>query len=187
MLKQDLAEIWPDILCLIPFYDTNGGNSTQMLLEEGKELVIQRRTKTVVKDLARIFAVDVAAMKERCGPYLGRKSSTPLPLRPDFILLPVKMRVPLAKDEGAWGYVVLQKIEACGKLAEGQSQIIFRNGTKIKCLQKVSSIRLLMAQAQLLKSQLNHIFYYTVREEEMCLREPYSCQALRTLLKEIIR
>lgn len=187
MLKEDLAELWPEILCLLPFYDTDGGNSTQMLLEEGKKLMIQRRTKTVVKALARIFAVDITAMKERCGPYLGRKSSTPLPLRPDFILLPVKMRVPLAKDEGAWGYIVLQKILSCEKLAEGQSQVIFRDGTKIKCLQKVGSIRLMMAQAQLLRSQLNQILYYTDRKEEICLREPSSCQALRMLLKEIIR
>ncbi len=186
MFKQDLAEIWPEILCLIPFYDEYGGNSTRILLEKGKELVIERRTKTVVKDIARIFAVDLAAMKERCGPYVGRKTSTPLPLRPDFILLPVKMRVPSAKDQGAWGYLVLQKIEACEKWAEGQSQVIFCDGTKIRCLQKVSSIRLIMAQAQMLKSQLNHIFYYPGREDEMLLRESYSYQALKTLLREIM-
>ncbi|MFZ7103560.1 MAG: hypothetical protein ACOWWO_13030 [Peptococcaceae bacterium] len=158
---------WKDINYLIPIYDQWGGNSTQVSLTGGKNIIINNKTATVVKKLAKVFAVDLTQLKRKYGILVGRKTSTPLPLHPDLILIPVKIREPLAKDEGARGYVLKNKIADFRAIESAITRFSFKDGTYLDCLQSLTSVNLSLAHAEIISRECtrNHQSE-TVRERE---------------------
>ena len=165
--KFDFEEYWPQINCLIPITDENGGNSTQIYMQNGGKVLIQNRTNTVLKNLARVFALDLVELKKKYGKLVGRKTSTPLALHPNLILLPVKIREVVIKDEGSRGYVVNSQIKAVEFLNRKKSRIIFLDGTFLDCLQSVDSINLVRAHGRIIARECQSSFTLVKEKEEV--------------------
>lgn len=106
-----LEELWPRVICFFPFYSSDGGNGTRVLLEDGREEVDNRKTKTLLEAMAKIFAADLAALRCKYRGMLGHKGLVPLPLHCSMILVPLKVRRVRYKDHGATGYAVLDRIK----------------------------------------------------------------------------
>jgi hypothetical protein len=166
MVELQFERQWRNINCLIPIYDQYGGNSTEVWLTGGNKVTINNKTNTVLKNIAKVFAVDLSQLKKKYGNLVGRKSSTPLPLHPDLILIPIKIREPLAKDEGARGYIVKSKIESYGPVGCSQTEFKFWDGTVLPCLQSVTSINLSMAHAEIISRECQKSYQTEVRERE---------------------
>src|SRR5690554_434677 len=125
MTTLNFEQNWQKINCLIPVYDEFGGNSTEVWFEGGEKILIPHKTKTVLKNLAKIFAVDISQLKRKYGVLIGKKISTPLAFHPDLILIPIKFRKPYSKDEGATGYIVHQKVVGCSLCDNTNTLITF--------------------------------------------------------------
>ncbi|MBS4026145.1 MAG: hypothetical protein KGZ96_10795 [Clostridia bacterium] len=120
----DFARDWRHINYLQPVYDELGGNSTIINLGLDKTVKDRRTIKSVLKSLAKEFAVDLGETKKKYGAVVCRRSSAPIPLNSSLVLLPIKMRHSLIKGDGAWGYVVLDKIKDWGEVLgdEGEDE-----------------------------------------------------------------
>ncbi|MDW7673438.1 MAG: hypothetical protein SCK28_02760 [Bacillota bacterium] len=145
----DYIDNWRKINYLQPIYDEHGGNSTVIGLMGAEPVLVRRKIKTVLKNLAKAFAVDLSAAKQKYGDLVGRYASAPIPLCAALILMPVKMRKPLVKDDGAWGYVVLEKIDSWQAIAgpsssnsrkEEKCSITFKDGSQVVALAGKSSV-----------------------------------------------
>lgn len=153
MDEVDFAKEWQNINYLIPIYDQWRGNSTEISFTDGKKIIMANKTTTVVKKLARVFAVDLAELKRKYGILVGRKTSTPLPLHPHLTLISVKIRIPLGKDEGARGFIIKNKIVDFLPLESSLTRCVFTDGTYLDCRQSVSSLNLALAHAEIIQRE----------------------------------
>ncbi|NLT96454.1 MAG: hypothetical protein GXW85_13175 [Clostridia bacterium] len=170
MTILNFEQEWQNINCLVPVYDHLGANSTEVWLEGGNKPLIPHKTKTVLKNLAKVFAVDIAQLKRKYGVLIGKKVSTPLAFHPQLILIPVKCREPLAKDEGAVGYIVHNKIKGVSPGENKRSVIIFGDGSILECLQGVTSVNLAIAQAEIIARECRKNLQTAVQEKEELYR-----------------
>jgi hypothetical protein len=155
MAKLAFEDYWREIDCLLPVYDETGANCTRIIFSSGeeKEFLDQRAIKSVIKALARTFAVDLEALRFNYGSLVNRKTSLPLPLHPEFILVPMKTRVPQWADHGAWGYLVLDKIVGYRACEEPRkTEITFENGNRVTVLFSVTSVKAILNDAHILKT-----------------------------------
>ncbi|KJS21374.1 MAG: hypothetical protein VR72_10730 [Clostridiaceae bacterium BRH_c20a] len=161
---------WQDINCLIPIYEQLGGNSTEVWLVGGEKIVIPYKTKTVLKNLAKVFAVDISQLKRKYGVLVGKRVSAPLAFHPELILLPIKIREPFAKDEGANGYIVHNKVKSCNPLEKTKTQIIFCDDTVLGCMQSVTSVNLSIAHGEIVGRECRKNLQTIVQEKEELYR-----------------
>ncbi|KJS87731.1 MAG: hypothetical protein JM58_03455 [Peptococcaceae bacterium BICA1-8] len=161
---------WQDINCLIPIYEQLGGNSTEVWLVGGEKIVIPYKTKTVLKNLAKVFAVDIAQLKRKYGVLIGKKVAAPLAFHPELILLSIKIREPFAKDEGANGYIVHNKIKNCIPGDNTKAQVTFYDDTVLDCLQGVTSVNLSIAHGEIIGRECRKNLQSVVQEKEELYR-----------------
>lgn len=131
---------WKQVMAIVPVYGENGGNFSEVWLDDGRHLIAPYRVETVVEQLARIFAVDTARLRLNCKKMCGRVRLMPLPLDRDLWLTPLYMREEVrGKEDGKLGYVVFQKLAACQPMAENRkkSEIIFKNQERL-CINQQS-------------------------------------------------
>lgn len=179
MENINFEQIWPGLLCLLPVY-TREGNGTEILLEHREPLYSRYKTKTLVRQLARYFMVDMKEAQRKYAAICGRSYAVPLPLRPDFILVPVRARSALVKDDGTRAYVVQSKIAevitAAGDNREQQTRtrLVFTGGGHLDVPQRMASLRSLLTQARLIEKEALRL---SARPGLACVREnaPVGC------------
>jgi hypothetical protein len=175
MDKLSFEEIWQNINCLIPVYDEAGGNVTQVHMDDGRILRDNRKVCTVLKSLAKVFAVDVEAARVKYSKLIDRKISVPIPLHRDLVLIPVKMRKPIAREDGAWGYVVLSKIVCYAKHSEkaNTTQIFFDDGY-IDALLLTKSFQVILESAKKIYKSYKQLYLVTaIKHDDEVLKEEF--------------
>ena len=175
MEKLSFEEIWQNINCLVPVYNEAGGNVTQVYLDNGRLLTDNRKISTVLKSLAKIFTIDIETARAKYSKLVDRKISVPIPLHQDLVLVPVKMRKPIAREDGAWGYVVLSKITCYTKHPEKANtiQIFFDNG-HIDALLLTKSFQIILESAKKIQRAYRQLHLFTViRNDDEILREEF--------------
>ncbi|NLA26123.1 MAG: hypothetical protein GX878_01875, partial [Firmicutes bacterium] len=94
-------ERWRDCLAaLVPVYDEEGGNGTLIITEKGDVFQDKRTIKWNLRRLARHFSVDLEAVRRNQGEYFHYRQGLPLPLSPALVLVPVKTRRAVGKNDG---------------------------------------------------------------------------------------
>lgn len=175
MEKLVFEEIWQNINCIVPVYGETGGNVTQVHLDDGRVLTDSRKICTVLKSLAKIFTIDIETARIKYSKLVDRKISVPIPLHQDLVLVPVKMRKPVAREDGAWGYVVLSKIVCYAKHPEKTNtiQIFFENGC-IDALLLTRSFQIILESAKIIHKAYRKLHLYTVvKNEDDILKEEF--------------
>ncbi len=99
-------ESWKDCLAaLVPFYNYEGGNATLIFTESGKLFEDHRTVKWNLRRLARHLSVDLEAARRNQEEYFHYSQGLPLPLAPDLVLVPLKTRVAVGKNDGCHSYL----------------------------------------------------------------------------------
>ena len=160
MPRVDIEKIWRTVVFFYPIYDKYGGNSTQILLEDGGKLTDRRKTKTLLAAFARLFAVDLPVLRKKYGELLGRRNFVPLPLHLDFVLVPVRVRRAMSKDQGATGYLVLDKIlHYDASPGDGfLCRVAFEGGGELDCLEREGTIRKKVLEGRAVREE--HLFFH---------------------------
>ena len=131
-----------NLAALIPCYNRQGGNGT-LVYRTGGEIIIDRRTvKWNLYRLARYFCVDLDALRKSCGEYLGMHHGVPLPLTASLVLVPLKVREVLAKNDGCSGY--FNSAAVTGYFAgknRNTTEIILQGGRQINVLFSEHTVR----------------------------------------------
>ncbi len=100
---------------------------SEIILSDGNVLEDCRRIRWLVTALARHHAVDLVAMRQRCGQLLNARNYLPLPLAPDLLLVPL----PLAGSGEKLGYVNFHCIE--NKEGDRDSRFELTGDTVLEC------------------------------------------------------
>ncbi|MCX7569521.1 hypothetical protein OS242_06065 [Tumebacillus sp. DT12] len=128
---------------------------TEVLLVNGETGLDPRPVPVVLKGIARYFGVDLTAVRERYGDILGRRLHVPLPLAPDLVLVPVKMRQPRVPKDGTTGYVCARYVERVRPGSEQTRCTLHLQGAgRLDCLQSED-----FAKAQMRNALIVETFY----------------------------
>ena len=133
-----------EFAALVPCYDENGGNATLIYSAGGAVEADRRSVKANLRRLARFYQVDLEAARRRYGQYLGRAQGVPLPFSLSLVLVPVKMRVPVGKNDGADGYVNPGAVQGCLEADPGEepvrSFLLLKGGHRLPCYLKADTV-----------------------------------------------
>lgn len=139
------------LAALLPVYD--GGNVTRLITSGGEQIIDPRTPRTVIRNLARIFGVDLAAIREQYGKPLNKRNIIPLPFAADFVLIPVKVRQqPLGQNDGTLGYVVFREIVRVEKVDNKSSSIILKSGVAIPTVVSEATVKEYIKNARLVEN-----------------------------------
>lgn len=145
------------IAALIPEY-TDTGDHTVLYTAAGGKTVTSFRTSTLIRQLARTWAIDLAALKKQTALATQRVILQPLPICPSLTLVPVKVRLPRVPGDSSIGYVnsyCVAGLEACKPAdspAEPKSLICLQGGASIPCFWTCATVRKALQQARLFTS-----------------------------------
>lgn len=131
--------ITQEIMAFIPTYMDMKGNCT-LLYTKGGEIVLEKCTRTILNLISKYYLVDLKELKKYYSSLIGIKNSIPIPFNKDNIFIPVKVRKPISKNDGALGYINLKYI---GKIAEGKNctTIYLENNHEIVSLNTIKTIK----------------------------------------------
>lgn len=132
---------------VLPSYDEAGGNGSRLLFKGGDTRQDKRRVKTIISNLARLYQKDIRAVNKKASEISGQRTMNVLPLSPDTILVPIKVRRPIGKDDGATGYIVFKAVDKVCDLDCG-CRVLLKDGQCIDILERLSTIEKRMAFAR---------------------------------------
>ncbi|SMB98247.1 hypothetical protein SAMN00808754_2224 [Thermanaeromonas toyohensis ToBE] len=162
------------VICFVPVYveGVGGGNFTEVWMEDGRKYLVKKKIKTVLKNVASFLGVDIRQVYAAWA-VEGRKYVRPLALGPYMTLVPVPVRRPRTRDEGATGYVVVQKVYSCSRVQKEeapkgfQSVIQFEGGQKLFCLIKFERLAPRIQEGQNVRQQSQKLHEGLAREPLM--------------------
>jgi hypothetical protein len=108
----------------------------RLLLADGTLHQDKRQVKAVVTSLARFFAVDLVALRQRCSEVVRAKNYLPLPLSPELILVPLA----LSPVPPPTGYVNLNYVTGMEKNGD-KGKVILAGDHELICYQSFQSLR----------------------------------------------
>ncbi|SDF79254.1 hypothetical protein [Sporolituus thermophilus] len=141
----------PDaIAAILPEY-TTCGDRTVILTTDGAAHPTGARVRTVLVRLARSLAADLAALRHYSARTTGRGIMTPLPLAPDLVLLPIKVRTPRVAKDPCTGYLNLQAVTAVRENKTGPfpATVTLQGGASVPVLWTAATVRKQLQYARL--------------------------------------
>jgi hypothetical protein len=126
---------------MLPAYQ-EGGNASRIYTRH-KEYKDTRSLRWLLSRTASYYGADVNAVRQQYGKFLNRQLLNPFPLSPDLVLLPLKMRKAIIKEDATIGYI--NGLQVLGFEPQAQdpyrSVLHFKNGLCLPCLNTVETIR----------------------------------------------
>lgn len=129
------------ILAMLPIYH-DGGNACRIYTQQN-EYEDTRSLRWLLSRTASYYGVDVNLIRRQYGKFLNRRLLNPFPLIPDLVLLPVKMREAIIKEDTTIGYINGLQVSRVEPLAQTpyRSAIHFKSGLYLPCINTVETLR----------------------------------------------
>lgn len=137
---MELEDIILDgIEAIIPNYDDRG-NCTELYTIDGKIHKIEKCYRTVLNQICEYYLVDLKAARKYFGEITFMKSLVPLSFDGEHVFVPIKVRKPIAKNDGAYGLVNTSYVE---KVVEHNDEVIIKlyNNEDIKSLTSIKTTK----------------------------------------------
>ena len=98
------------MVAILPVYADGVGNVSRVLYEGGSEEIVPVRVSRILDRLFYAHLLSRRAVEEYYGGFLGIRRNVPAVIARDLVYVPVKVRKPRVRDDGAYGYVLHQAI-----------------------------------------------------------------------------
>ena len=121
------------LVAIIPKYIEQKGNCTVLYGAKSGPRLLEKSIKTTIRLVGKYYMIDLSEVKKRYKSIILTSNLMPIPLSKQDILIPVKTRKPMVKNDGAFGYVNIRYIKGIKKFA-GSTNILLQNGISIECL-----------------------------------------------------
>lgn len=125
---------------IIPMYGQDGCNGSTLLFNNGPPLKVGKKVQSVIKAICALYQKDVNLVRKYASQFTGIKSLNPLPITPEVILVPVKIRKPVGKNDGATGYIFHLAIDAV-KANDSGCILHLKDNTQLQVLDSVSTMK----------------------------------------------
>lgn len=153
------------ILAIKPIYLKNIGNSSQIYTKENGQIEIHKTVKTVTRNLAKYYHLDLKEVRKTYGELLSQKKFPPLPFTARKIFISVKTRKPRLIHDGAYGYIRLNAIDRLAR-KEGKTLIYLNNGDKISSLSSLDTVRKRVNKGRIVEKLLGSQNNLRIRESQ---------------------
>lgn len=117
------------MVAILPVYADGVGNVSRVLYEGGSEEIAPVRVSRILDRLFYAHLLSRRAVEEYYGGFLGIRRNVPAVIARDLVYVPVKVRKPRVRDDGAYGYVLHQAIAG-----QEESKILLVDGRVIETL-----------------------------------------------------
>ena len=117
------------MVAILPVYADGVGNVSRVLYEGGSEEIVPVRVSRILDRLFYAHLLSRRAVEEYYGGFLGIRRNVPAVIARDLVYVPVKVRKPRVRDDGAYGYVLHQAIAG-----QEDSKILLVDGRVIETL-----------------------------------------------------
>jgi len=125
------------------------GRVSELFLLDGKRILDPRRNRAILEAMARHYAVDLVALRQRCSQLLHSRNYLPLPLSSEMVLVPLA----LGQCGERTGYLNLLAVRAVHPQGKG-SRVEVEGGNLVECALSVASLRNRLLRAQLVLREL---------------------------------
>jgi len=173
---------WIDkgLCAVLPRYNADGLNGSDILFEDGSRCSHKRKVRAVLKEIAALYQKDMALIRRHATQALGQKSMLPVSITSGMTLVPFKVRKPIGKDDGAVGYVFESAVISLEQAEQG-SIIKLKGGFEIYVFEKIKTARRHMENADRIRRNALH---YGLKNEQISLalrefRDEYERHATR--------
>lgn len=173
------------IIAMIPVYIESKGNSTKMIFEKYDDLYIYNRIDTVLKLIADYYTVDLRCVRREYGKGIDSKNMIPIPLNKRDVLVQIKTRIPISKNDGSSGYFNLRYIDKVVK-KDGSTFIKTTKGNNIKVLNRERTIIKHINEGKLVKQLYNEKMETKIKEEPINYKTPATKEDIALLIREIV-
>mgnify|MGYP000895445898 CR=1 FL=1 len=146
-IKEHVEE---EIMAFVPEYVDMLGNSTIVYTYKGGKKVVNKSIKTYINSLGKYFMLDLKELKKYYGNILGVSKTVPIPFAQNYVFIPFKTRVPLCKNDGAYGYVNIDYIENVAEV-KGHVVICLKSSWEICSLSSKKSVEKYLKQGLIVK------------------------------------
>ena len=127
-----------EVMALLPTYVQGRGNST-ILFKKGMEpLFVYKTVKTCLHLMCKCYMVDIDEVKKRYKPIILSKDLVPITLSKMDIFIPIKTRIPMLKNDGAFSYINFKYIEKV-TCKDNCPFVCLKDKSQIQCLCKIST------------------------------------------------
>lgn len=133
------------ISAFIPFYSSEGENSTCILFNDGSKIDKPYSIKKCTNQILYSLHLDPQALSHWTYEVIGMKSTTPLIITDDIIFIPVKLRKSIGKHDGCFGFINMKAIASYD-----HHSILLDSGQSILTLSPKSYIQKKLHDAKLL-------------------------------------
>jgi hypothetical protein len=154
------------------------GRVSELIVGDDKPLYDPRRVRSLVGALARHYAVDLVALRQRCGRLLHGRNYLPLPFSSGLVLVPL----PLGQGPEKMGYINLLAVQGVFAWASG-SKVKAGADTVLECWLSPGSVRHRLLRAQLVLRELDAGGLLPQMDSERLWRQ--KLEIIRALLAEV--
>jgi hypothetical protein len=188
-MKDIEKAIEEGLCCLIPIYKDSMGNVTEIITEDGKEYIVYKALKTILKLICKYYGVDINAIRQKYGNIVNQKIIVPLPLSYDVLLIPFKMRKPIFLKDGSYGYINIFSIEEIYE-KDKITKIMLTNGKEVKCFNKLKTAKEHLNKGKIILNDASFKFRYNTTFDNYYFYEEFNSPATKgdiaVLKKEIV-
>lgn len=129
-----------ELMCILPRYVDCKGNCTILYSLKREPLIVEKSLRTVLRLIGKHYMLDLREIKKRYGPLVTAPNLVPIPFSKEDVFVPFKVRVPMYRNDGAFGYINMKYIERISK-DKNSSLIYLSNGMRIKCLSSLQTVK----------------------------------------------
>ncbi|MBS4535793.1 hypothetical protein GOQ29_09220 [Clostridium sp. D2Q-14] len=174
-----------NLIAMIPVYVKNEGNSTRIILEKFQDMYINNRISTVLKVIANHYTVNLQSIRREYGKGIESKNMVPIPLNKRDVLIQIKTRIPVSKNDGSIGYFNLRYINSI--IEEGEKIFIRTiDNRDIEVLNKKRTIIRHINEGKVVRQIYNERLGSYIKEESLMYKTPATKEDIALVIREIV-
>lgn len=127
-----------------------GEGRVSQVYVSGGEIYDPRRICSLVEAIARHFAVDIVALRQRCKELLDRSNYLPLPFSSQLVLVPLALGT-MGEKTGFINLFALDKVQVQGKYCN----LLLKGGVVLPCWLSPGTVRQRLVQARFVLWELS--------------------------------
>lgn len=154
-----------EITAIVPSYIKDKGNCTIVYRNNLEPLVLEKNIQTILRSMGKYYMIDLQEIKKRYRPYILSQNLVPIPFGRKDVFVPFKTRIPMYKNDGAFGYINMKYIDSI-KPKSNVSFVYLIDGTIIKCLSRQNTINKHMRNGKIISRCYYEDRFMMVSEEK---------------------